>query len=428
MEELTPVLARAQDGDLDAFGELVKRFQDMAVFYAYSVLGDFHLAEDAAQDAFIESYLHVSKVYGAPAFPAWLRKIVFKHCDRILRRKRLAVSSLEETGEIPVVETPAALIEEKETRMQVHAALRTLPDREREVATLFYIGEYTHKEIGAFLDVPATTVNNRLHAARRWLREEFVNMTKEDLKTRRPSRDEEFVKEVLQPLFYKEELRALERLHDRLVSLLSATFSEVAGKKAEVTVGFVDQTYYAEVVSALAYYPTGTYSFNMAPLPGRAFFNMSTPSFFTLLGDEQEDVRRLAPEEAGELWGRDRVLAHRARALRQLTVEQIEEFHPAALKILHDIERAWSPKQIRLKDIEVTTSGPSLSWTSEGQLEPAGFAPPDEIVALIGLDVTIEGYDSDDLNPGGPRPHFPAIQLCYPLSTLAAIRPLTELV
>ena len=53
VEELRTQVAAARAGDLDAYGCIVRRFQDMAYGYAYSVLGDFHLAEDAAQDAFI---------------------------------------------------------------------------------------------------------------------------------------------------------------------------------------------------------------------------------------------------------------------------------------------------------------------------------------------------------------------------------------
>ena len=48
MEPLTTLVNRAQAGDLDAYGAIVHRFQDMDVGYAYSVLGDFHLAEDAS--------------------------------------------------------------------------------------------------------------------------------------------------------------------------------------------------------------------------------------------------------------------------------------------------------------------------------------------------------------------------------------------
>ena len=71
MEKLTTVIVHAQAGDLGAYGTIVRRFQDMAVGYAYAVLGDFHLAEDAAQEAFIEAYLGLSKLREPAAFSSW---------------------------------------------------------------------------------------------------------------------------------------------------------------------------------------------------------------------------------------------------------------------------------------------------------------------------------------------------------------------
>ena len=89
MEHLRDALEQAKEGDVDGFAVLVERFQDMAVGYSHSILGDFHLAEDAAQEAFLEAYPNLHKVYGPEAFPSWFKRIVFKHCDRILRRKTL---------------------------------------------------------------------------------------------------------------------------------------------------------------------------------------------------------------------------------------------------------------------------------------------------------------------------------------------------
>jgi DNA-directed RNA polymerase specialized sigma24 family protein len=49
VEELKSMVIRARSGDLEAFGKIIRRFQDMAHGYAYSLLGDFYLAEDVAQ-------------------------------------------------------------------------------------------------------------------------------------------------------------------------------------------------------------------------------------------------------------------------------------------------------------------------------------------------------------------------------------------
>mgnify|MGYP006439203241 CR=1 FL=1 len=66
--DLEALVRSARSGDRAAFGHIVRRFQDMAVGYAYSVLGDFHLAQDAAQEAFVEAYRDLARVYGAEVF------------------------------------------------------------------------------------------------------------------------------------------------------------------------------------------------------------------------------------------------------------------------------------------------------------------------------------------------------------------------
>ena len=68
----------------------MRRFQGTAIGYAFAVMGDFHLAEDAAQDAFVEVYVVIGDLRDPAAFASWLRRIVFKHCDRQRRRKRRA--------------------------------------------------------------------------------------------------------------------------------------------------------------------------------------------------------------------------------------------------------------------------------------------------------------------------------------------------
>ena len=98
MEELRSLVSCAAAGDVDAYGRLVRRFQDMAYGYAYSLLGDFHLAQDVAQDAFLRAYLGLGKLDEPAAFPGWFRRIVFKYCDRMTRRKRVPAVPLESAG------------------------------------------------------------------------------------------------------------------------------------------------------------------------------------------------------------------------------------------------------------------------------------------------------------------------------------------
>ncbi len=137
MENLKSLIKKAQDGDLEAFGRIAWRFQDMAVGYAYSILGDFHLAEDAAQEAFIETYRCLSKINNPDTFPGWFRKIVFKHCDRLTRGKRVETVPLKAAVEVASREKgPAETVLEQELKDSVLAAIQALPENQRIVTTL----------------------------------------------------------------------------------------------------------------------------------------------------------------------------------------------------------------------------------------------------------------------------------------------------
>ena len=70
MEELAPIVIRARQGESGAFEVLVRRFQDMAVGYAFSLLGDWHEAEDAAQDAFVSAYCSILQLRERRPFQA----------------------------------------------------------------------------------------------------------------------------------------------------------------------------------------------------------------------------------------------------------------------------------------------------------------------------------------------------------------------
>ena len=184
MEELTLLVTRAQADDLDAYAEIVSRFQDMAYGYAYSVLGDFHLAEDVAQEAFVQAYRDLSMLREAAAFAGWFRRIVFKHCDRITRRRRPKTARPDALADtVSRDRSPAEAAERSEMDDAVLAAIQALPDTERTVTTLYYINGYSHKDIAEFLEVPETTVNGRLRTSRRRLKERMMSMVADEIKS-----------------------------------------------------------------------------------------------------------------------------------------------------------------------------------------------------------------------------------------------------
>jgi RNA polymerase sigma factor (sigma-70 family) len=197
VQELRLLIIKAQNGDLGAYDQLVRQSQDMAVAYAYSVLSDFHLAEDAAQEAFVEAFLCLPKLQEPLAFPGWLRRIVFKHCDRLTRNKKVFTVPLEAAIEAVSLDSePHRVIEKQETALHVRKAIAALSQHERDVTVLFYMGEHSQNQIAEFLEVPVTTVKKRLHTARKKLKEKMIHMVQENLESQRPSRNAEFAQSV----------------------------------------------------------------------------------------------------------------------------------------------------------------------------------------------------------------------------------------
>ena len=190
MKDLSSLVSRAQAGDVEAFGALVRQFQDMAVGYAYSIVGDFGLAEDAAQEAFIRTYWDLGKLRQPKAFPGWFRKIVFGESQRLVRGKRVPTVPLDEAiGGAATKDDPLSHAQRRERQDRVLGAVRALPEKERIATTLFYINGYSMAEVGEFLDVPVSTVKNRLHSARKRLRERVLDMVEDTLKGNAPAPD-----------------------------------------------------------------------------------------------------------------------------------------------------------------------------------------------------------------------------------------------
>src|SRR5262245_5502801 len=197
MDALDVIVARAREGEAEAFSILVRRFQDMAVGYGYSILHDCQLAEDAAQEAFAEGCLTVRRRAVRAAFAGWFRRIVFKQCDRIPRRRVVATVPLEPSAETHVMSGGGRTVSDEERKTEVFDAVRELPDHERSAMTLFYIGGYSMEEVATFLEVPVSTVKGRLHSARERLRSMLLDTVTDGLRARRPSRDELFETRVV---------------------------------------------------------------------------------------------------------------------------------------------------------------------------------------------------------------------------------------
>jgi RNA polymerase sigma factor (sigma-70 family) len=164
------------------------------------VLNDFYLAEDVAQEAFVRAYLDLKSLREPQAFPSWLRRIVFKYCDRYLRKQRVLLQPLDSALDVacPGRDPHDAAVGREEHDIVV-SNINALPESERTATTLFYINGYSMAEVGEFLEVPVSTVKNNLYSARRKLKRRYVAMVKDNLRKHAPGDDfNERVRNVLE--------------------------------------------------------------------------------------------------------------------------------------------------------------------------------------------------------------------------------------
>ena len=235
MQTVESIVTLAQTGNLQAFSTLVTRFQDMAFATAFSILGNAQLAEDVAQEAFLEAHIHLPKLETPAAFPGWLRIIVVRQANRLTRRKQVATVAIEHVSAVAAPQTDlVTLMAQRETQESVHQVIESLPEHERQVTLLFYIGSYSQQEIADFLDIRVSTVKSRLHTARTHLRERMIGMVQDNLQQQRPSNNERFVQEIIDVIEASKQgdLSKLNRLLERNPSLAQAKDERPGAAKA----------------------------------------------------------------------------------------------------------------------------------------------------------------------------------------------------
>ena len=176
-EEENALLARAQNGDSAAFEEIVRAHEATVYRLALRQLGSREDAEDAAQEVFLKAWTALGSFRGESKLSVWLYRITSNVCTDALRRRRetVSLSAENEDGEPLELELPderfdpAALLERKDLRERIGAALTLLPPEAREILLLREIGGRSYDEIAETLELDIGTVKSRIFRARKKL-------------------------------------------------------------------------------------------------------------------------------------------------------------------------------------------------------------------------------------------------------------------
>jgi RNA polymerase sigma-70 factor (ECF subfamily) len=173
------LVERVRNGDTEAFGDLVRRYERRAFAIGWRLLGVREDAEDLVQDAFITALDKLDSFDERRPFGPWFFRILVNHGMSRLRSRRVrSREPLPESLGDPAA-LPDRVAEQSELAARVHAALGELTDRQRLTVQLLELDGFTTAEVAAMLEVAEPTVRWTLHAARKRLRAELETWRKE---------------------------------------------------------------------------------------------------------------------------------------------------------------------------------------------------------------------------------------------------------
>lgn len=188
-------LVRAcREGNAEAFGTLVRRYEDRLYPAILRLLGSEEDARDVLQDAFVRAYVKLDQFQGASSFYTWIYRIAINLAVSRHRRRRPRLfdfrnhERLADTPANPVDPSrdadPGAVFDRSEREEQIRQALAALSPEHRAVVVLKDLEEHRYEEISAILNIPVGTVRSRLHRARCELRQLLRGLFIDDFSAR----------------------------------------------------------------------------------------------------------------------------------------------------------------------------------------------------------------------------------------------------
>jgi RNA polymerase sigma-70 factor (ECF subfamily) len=173
------------EGSKDVFEELFKRYYKKVFNLCLRFCnGDVTLAEETAQETFLQVYKSLERFKFKSSFYTWLYRVTFNTCSisikKVSRLRFNPLDSVGETVEHRVEKNPTDLILKKEYNSSVAEVLSQLPEEQKQVMLLGPVMGYSYAEIAETIGESVTVVKGRLFRARQNFKKKFKNRTKLD--------------------------------------------------------------------------------------------------------------------------------------------------------------------------------------------------------------------------------------------------------
>jgi RNA polymerase sigma-70 factor (ECF subfamily) len=166
------LVLRTRRGEVEAFGDLVRRYQTSVFNVCYRLLGERRESEDMAQEAFIRAYQKLDTFNEERPFGPWIRRVAANLCLNHLRRYTPPSMPLDDERD-SALQAQGVDPETRRTRAEraedLYAEIHRLPYHYRAVIELRHFHELTYAEISSVLEIPLSDVKSHLFRARKLL-------------------------------------------------------------------------------------------------------------------------------------------------------------------------------------------------------------------------------------------------------------------
>lgn len=173
------LLARYQQGEEDAFRELVNRYKNSLYAFLRRFVNQQDIVEDVFQETFLQLYTSSDSFDTDRPLRPWLFTIAANKAKdalrKIQRQSTLSLGSLADAGDVSMDEIvnilasyetrPDQEVSKEETARQVRQIISDMPENQRVILLLAYFEQFSYKHMAQILSIPIGTVKSRLHSA-----------------------------------------------------------------------------------------------------------------------------------------------------------------------------------------------------------------------------------------------------------------------